>query len=381
MARRSDFGTIRKLPSGRYQARYRDGAGMLRPAPTTFATRAGASRFLAAVRTDLERGIWNDPRLGREPLAEYAVDWVEARRVRGRPLAPRTKELYLWQLDRYILPSLGATSIARITSQDVASWFKSLSADGGPGASTAAKCYRLLHAIFATAVRDGVIGKTPCVVVGAGTERSAHRPSITPDQVFTLADEVGPRWRCMVLLAGFCGLRIGELAALRRTHIDLDSCVVHIAAAVSETRSFGLVTVDPKSEAGRRSVAVPRRLVDELSAHLAQYADAGPNGLVFIGPKGGPLRQANFGKSIWRPAVRRAGLEGIHFHDLRATAATLAAISGATTAELMRRLGHATPDVAMRYQRATAERDRAIAQRVDTILGGELIPLRRDQTA
>ncbi len=89
---------------------------------------------------------------------------------------------------------------------------------------------------------------------------------------------------------------------------------------------------------------------------------ARPGGLVFVGPKGGPLRGSTFGRSVWRPAVAGAGLPGLHFHDLRGFAATLAAISGATTAELMRRLGHSTVDMALRYQRATSDRDAAIAR-------------------
>ena len=89
---------------------------------------------------------------------------------------------------------------------------------------------------------------------------------------------------------------------------------------------------------------------------------ARPGGLVFVGPKGGPVRGSTFGRSVWRPAVAGAGLPGLHFHDLRGFAATLAAISGATTAELMRRLGHSTVDMALRYQRATSDRDAAIAR-------------------
>jgi len=119
----------------------------------------------------------------------------------------------------------------------------------------------------------------------------------------------------------------------------------------------------PKSEAGRRSVAIPPHVIDAIRHHLDSYAEAGPDGLVFVGPKGGPLRNANFGRSIWRPARARAGIPGgVTFHDLRGFSATMAARHGATTRELMRRLGHASPEMALRYQRAEADRDTMIAR-------------------
>lgn len=108
--------------------------------------------------------------------------------------------------------------------------------------------------------------------------------------------------------------------------------------------------------------------VPDVTEHLVHYAEPGRKGLVFVGPKGGPLRGANFGRQVWRPAVRSVGLEGLHFHDLRGCAATLAALSGATTAELLARLGHGRVDVAMRYQRATADRDAALARALSDLV-------------
>ena len=70
---RRSFGSVRRLPSGRWQARYRDVAGKSHTAPETFATRPEATRFLAQVETDLARGEWTDPRAGRVLFAEWAV--------------------------------------------------------------------------------------------------------------------------------------------------------------------------------------------------------------------------------------------------------------------------------------------------------------------
>jgi integrase len=113
-----------------------------------------------------------------------------------------------------------------------------------------------------------------------------------------------------------------------------------------------------------------RHKVPALQDHLERFSEAGPDGLVFVGPKGGALSSANFGADVWRPAVTSVGLRGFTFHGLRGVSATLAARQGATTKELMRRLGHATPDMAMRYQRADAERDRALARAMSDGLSG-----------
>jgi len=375
--RRADFGAIRQLPSGRWQVRYRDEAGRRRTASTTYPTRSAAARFLAAVRADLDRGEWFDPDAGTVTLAVYADRWLTMRLVRGRPLAPRTAELYRWQLDKYILPRLGATQLRRLTPTLVRAWHAKLSASDGPGAPTVAKCYRLLRAICASSVADEHVVRNPCVIPGAGQEASKQRPSVTVLEVYALADEVGTAWRTLVLLAAFAGLRFGELAALRKTRVDLLHGTVLVAEAVSDLAGGVRHVGAPKSEAGRRMVAIPPHMLDELRHHLARYSEPAPDGLVFVGPKGGPLRNSTFSRSVWRPARDRLGLSYLHFHDLRGCAATLAAISGATTAELMARFGHTTPDMAMRYQRATADRDSALAKALSSHVEAVILPLRR----
>lgn len=377
MAHRRRFGRVRKLASGRWQARYPDARGVLVAAPQTFATKTAADRYLATVETDISRGSWFDPRAGQQTLRSYADKWLIARRVNGRPLAPRTRELYRWQLDRRILPRLGAVELRRLDAVEVRSWHAILTGLPGPGAITSAKCYRLLRAICNSAVADGELARNPCAIPGAGDEASAERPSVSVPQVYALADAVGPRWRALVLLAAFCGLRFGELAALTLGRLDLLHGTVTVAESVSELARGVRHVGPPKSDAGRRTVAVPAVILDELQQHVAQFAEHGPAGLMFVGPKGRPLRNANFGRSVWRPAVQQVGLPGLHFHDLRGCAATLAAIAGATTAELMHRLGHATPDVALRYQRATADRDAAVAQALsELVASASVVPLK-----
>jgi integrase len=168
------------------------------------------------------------------------------------------------------------------------------------------------------------------------------------------------------MLATFAGLRWGELTALRRDSIDLDACEIRITETTVQLDRGGLRPGTPKSLAGRRTVAFPDDLVPELRRHLDRFAQPGPRGLVFVGPKGAPLRRTNF-RPIWVKACAAAGAPGVHFHDLRHTGGTLAATTGATTKELMARLGHSSPRAAMIYQHATRDRDQAIARALGTL--------------
>jgi integrase len=365
--RRNDFGSLRRLPSGRWQARYRDPNGRVQTARRTFDTRADAAAYLAGVRTDVSRGARLASDAGQATLAEFSASWLEHRRVRGQHLAPRTAQLYRGLLDNHVLPRLGTAELRNLDTNAVRAWHRSLVGPSGPGASTSAKAYRLLHAICSSAVDESEILHNPCVVAGAGQEPTSARPSLTVQDVAAITEAIGPRWRALVLLAAYSGLRFGELAALRRHRLDLEMGTVAVEESVAELRRGVRHVGPPKSRAGRRVVAIPPHILETLTEHVAAYAEPEPRGLIFVGPKGGPLRSANFGRGQWRPALDRAGLTGIHFHDLRAFAATMAAVSGATTAELMRRLGHSSPDMAMRYQRATAERDAALARGVSRV--------------
>jgi hypothetical protein len=117
--KRRRFGRIRRLPSGRFQARYQLGDGRLRSAPTTFATEAEADRYLATVETDLARGTWFDPDAGEIRLDDNASRWLTERPVE---LQPRTAEIYRHLLRRHIYPTFGASPLNRITSAAVRSW-------------------------------------------------------------------------------------------------------------------------------------------------------------------------------------------------------------------------------------------------------------------
>lgn len=360
---RSSWGSTRKLPSGRWQARYRVD-NTWRAAPATYRTKRDAEAFLAATRADLERGTWLPPEQGRIPLRQYADKWLEQKRA---TLRPRSQEQYEANLRLHIKPKLGDKDLSKITPSMVREWHAELLAGEKPGAPTVAKCYRLLHAILATAVEDEMIPKNPCLLRGASTDRPAERPVATIAQVFAIADAIGPSLRVLVLFATFTGLRFGELRALKASRVDLLHKSVQVVEQYQELSSGQLVLGPPKTDAGRRTVAIPDILISFLEEHIATYSGEGADGLVFCGTQHQPLHRKTFYRN-WNKATAVAGLPGFHFHDLRHTGNTLAAATGASTKELMSRMGHASPRAALIYQHATKDRDAAIAAALSKLI-------------
>jgi integrase len=356
MAGKRRFGRVRRLPSGRYQARYRGPDGIDRPAPHTFESKASAERWLALQEAEIIRGDWIDPDAGRVNFGEYAATWIAER----PGLRPKTIELYRYLLRGHLELTFGAVFVADIHEPSVRRWRKDR-LDAGVSAVTVAKAYRLLKAILNTAADDGLIRRNPCRIKGASVERSPERPVLTVRQVFDLAEAVGERYRVLILLAVFGGLRWGELAALRRCDVDLEAGTVRVFRQLAEQRGGGFAIGPPKSDAGKRVVVIPDVIMPIVQQHMSWVAQPGEETLVFATPNGAPLRHSNFRRRIWLPALREAGLPMVHFHDLRHTGNELAATAGAGLRELMDRMGHSTPRAALIYLHGSKERQQAIA--------------------
>jgi integrase len=258
----------------------------------------------------------------------------------------------------------GHLTLAAIKPATVRAWRKTL-LDGGCPEPQAVKAYTLLRAILNTAVKeDEIIRQNPCRIKGYDQYHTPERPTATIAQVFALADAMPARFSALVIVGAFSSLRWGELAELRRRDIDLEAGIVRVSRKLAIL--VGRVEVGPpKSASGVRVVALPAVAVEALRKHMGEggYVDEGPDALIFTGAKGSHLRASTFGPAVkWRETVAKLGLPGFHFHDLRHTGNTLAASSGASTRELMTRMGHSTMRAALIYQHATSERDREIAE-------------------
>lgn len=402
---RRGWGTVRKLTSGRLHASYVGPDLQRHNAPTTFLDRDAATAWLNEERQLIERDEWTPP-VGRkdsdhapddgqsrlETLKTFAPAWVEQRLSRrGKPLTPRTRRDYTRLLESKIYPHLGDIPLCDLRDEDVRSWYRRF--DKTP--TEQAHAYQVLRTVLNSAVEAKLIDTNPCRVPGGGSVDNdrTHVEVASMEQLEVIVGAMPQFLRLAVLLSTWCALRLGEVTALRRDDLKIqrDQDGIAVSGTLRIVRSVqwikGVLTIgDPKTRAGVRTIHIPPHLLPAVEDHLTctcppgsgcnstkpikwMHAQKGAHGLLFPSPQGTHLHPRSFGNR-WMKARQAAGRPDLHFHDLRHLGATLAAQSGATTRELMARLGHTTARAAMRYQHAAAERDKEIARRLSALAGG-----------
>lgn len=358
--RRRRFGNIRRLPSRRYQASYLAPDGKRHLAPTTFHTKGDAEAWLSMQSAAITESRWRPagPTAAKQPnFDHYARRWLD-----GRELKPRTRAEYA-RIVEVLTAAFGDTALDAITTDSVKAWYGDLDPKRRAARSHA---YSLLRTILNTAVEEEHISSNPCRIRGAGRTPSRHgiRPA-TVHELTVIAQAMPDRYRMMVHLAAWCAVRFGELTELRRKDIDLKHGVIRVRRAVTWPGGRPEVGT-PKSAAGIRDVSIPPHLLIDLRRHLDFHAQRGSDGLVFPNTDGHHMHHGSLYK-VYKPARAAAGRSDLRWHDLRHTGATLAAHAGATTRELMDRLGHSTATMAMLYQHVTDGRPAEIARRLSAL--------------
>jgi integrase len=357
-------GTTRQLPSGRWQAVHTGADGEKRSAGYTFDTKLDAGGWLKDQTGAVDGGRWEPPEARKAAagtLEAYAATWLA-----GRALTPRTRALYADLLAKVINPDLGPTRLDKITPATIKAWYATLNA---ATPTRRAHAYALVRTILGTAAVDDLIPTNPCKIVGAGQVKRAKniRPA-TLGELAVIVEAMPARLRLLALLASWCALRFGEATELRRRDVDVKAGILRIRRGVTHVDGVYIVGA-PKSAAGSRDVAIPPHLIPLVEAHLERFAQPGADGLLFPAAGGGHLATTTLYGAFY-PARHLAGRDDLRFHDLRHTGAVLAASTGATLAELMARLGHSTPAMALRYQHAAAGRDREIAAKLSQLADG-----------
>jgi integrase len=366
MAQRRGFGTVRKLPSGRYQARYtHPDTGLLVSAPTTFAAKGDASRFLSEAETDLARGELLDVASSKQLFGSYGNEWLDSR----TDLRPKTMDLYRYLFESFLEPVLGRREVGKLDARAIRQWHGILH-EGTQSDVTFAKAYRLLRQILQAAVDDRLLRSNPCTLKGAAVERSAERPIPTLEQLLALAEAIKPEYRLMVLMAGLVGLRRGECLALRVDHLEQgkDYWTVAIDASIVFVRDKAHHQA-PKTIAGVRRLALPSAVSSVAEHHLTEFSRSEPDAFLFTDQRTDSTPTMTVWRRVWANARRDAGVE-CTFHDLRHHAGTLTATAGASIRESMSRLGHASPAAALRYQHLAETRDAEVASAMDRLIQG-----------
>ena len=358
--KRRQFGRVRRLPSGRYQARYADGQGQDRPAPQTFPTKADASAFLARVQAEMQKGEWRDPALGQVTFRSWAEQWLAANPAKRATSLARDRVV----LQTHFFPALGGRALGTITRAHVKGCVDAMTAKLAP--TTVRTNLGVLNAVLNAAVDADLLARSPARGIRVASGPTRERPTLTIEELDRLAEVVPGEYRALILVAGVLGLRWSECAGLRVGDVDFLRRTLMVRQTIAEVEGK-LLVAETKSRSSRRTLSIPRFLTAELARHLAAHRPgAGSADLVFTSPDGGPLRRY-FAERVFNPAVRRSGLDPtLTFHGLRHVAASLMVEHGEHPRVIQGRLGHATARLSMElYAHVPEAADRDVASHLD----------------
>ena len=358
---------IKKLPNGRWEASYRDPTG--RERVKHHRIRTDADRWLAAIKIQLSRGDYIDPRLGRRPFAEWADDWLST----TAHVRPKTWAHYESILRIHVLPAFADQPVGAITPA-VVRRFIAARTDSGAAPGTVRSVRKVLRLILATAVQDGALRSNPCDGVRVPASPRAEMVFLTADQIETLATAIDERYSTLIRLAAYTGLRAGEICAFRIGRVELETSRLTVAESVTDVPGHGMYFSEPKTYE-HRSVTLPGFLTDELREHLDGRQDD-PRAFVFTSPEGSTLNHKNFYRRHFKPAVARADLPpAMRFHDLRHTCAALCIALGAHPKAIQERLGHSSITVTLdRYGHLFPKLDETLTARLDDLRASALDP-------
>jgi len=357
-SKRRTFGTVRTLPSGKHQALVHDPLTSRRLSIGTFDTKAVADRAIREASAKQIRGEWVRPQDARVRFEDYAAEWLAEKKALR---AENTYKDYRKNLERHILPHFGRAELQAIDATAIKHWFIHLVENPPVGAdpdkwkaSTARKIYRTLNALFNAAVRERRVPINPCQIVGGSVSRSDERDTISATEVMELVEAAEPRYRLVILLAGFVALRFSEIHELRREDLDPTRRTVHVGKS--------------KTPAGIRTSPYTELMDPYVAEHLECFA--GPR-YVFMGSRGGRFYSSRW-NPYWIDLRTRMGHPDLTTHDLRHTALTLAAEGGATIPDLMKLAGHNSAQAVMRYLHSTEAHRQAVSDALSQRIAKEL---------
>lgn len=384
--RQARWGSIKKLPSGRYQASYEDptkpGARVRINAPSTYEKKDDAENWLSLERAMMVQGKWLHPdereaaaareaeehareeaekAKGLIPFKVYAEKWISTRTNRdGQLLASRTREEYLRYLDDR-LAEFADKPLSRITPDEVRAWYAEQISTGKK--TSVGRQYDFFKSVLKTAVEDKLIAENPCQVLGGSkvsTEVKVKAP--TDEELQIIIDEMPEDLKHVVLIAASAGLRWGEIAPLTPEDIEVilspetgevDAVRIHVTKAEVRLQGGKKEVKTPKSKAGVRVVSFFGQDAKDVAAHVRTVKP------------GERLTTRTYAgvRYHWKKAREKAGRPDLHFHALRHYSGTRFAQAGATLKEIMEWLGHSDVESAMVYQKAVQSRMEELARR------------------
>lgn len=349
----------RRLPSKRHgrgkrwRVRWNDDAGL--PRQQLFEKKTDADRHDAAMRADVSRGVYVDPSAGKTTVSAYGRQW-RATVLHRDSTAEMVERAFRLHID----PIIGGRSLAAIRPSHLQAWVKDRA--GALEPSTLRVVYSYLVSMFGAALRDRLIGISPCM--GIRLPEVARQELFIPavDRVHAAAEEIPRRYRALVYTAAGTGVRQGEAWGLELEHVDFLRRELHVVQQLKSVSGRPPFLAPVKTPTSRRTLELGTVLTEELARHIELFPPAEVEiddetdprrpvrrtaKLIFLNGIGRPIVRGSW-SYVWIPAVERAGLpKGFGFHGLRHYFATLLIHSGASVKTVQMALGHSTPTVTL----------------------------------
>lgn len=368
-------GTLTKRKDGRWEARYSPAAGGRRRSVYGQTQREVREKLRDLKEAD-RAGEWVATK--GETLGKWAEHWLENIHRRNVRASSYGNDSSL--IRKHIVPRLGHHVLAKLQPGHIEEFLTALE-DDGVGPQTIRAAFIRVRQIIRAAVRARRIHSFPFEAIDPPrTPRVEAKALSQEDARKLIAAAAGTRDEALVVVAITTGARFGELAALTWGDVDLARGTITISKSVQ-------TIYDPKREYGKRirqeigetKTASSRRTVEvgqHCVAALGRLRDADgtiplPTARLFVYDNGEPIKVSTFGKRVWKPLLKAAGLpEGTQFKNAtRHTAATLGLVQGVSPLVVAQRLGHASVSTTLSvYSHVTPALRTQAAETLETAL-------------
>ena len=321
----------------RWRARYVDAVG--REHNKMFGRKVEAQAWLNQQVSDQVTGTWTDPQLSVITFGVMAELWFKTKATR----APKTVAGYRSLLDTVILPRWGDVALGDIGFEDMQEWTTSLSVNGstkrpgkGLSASRVIQAHQVVSGVLRYSIKAKHLAVNPAEDIELPGKVEVEQRHLTHDQLHRLSIASG-RFRTLVLVLGYCGLRFGEASALRIGDVNIEARRIEVKRSVTYVTGKGMVEGSTKTKT-TRTVPVPQFLAALLKTEIAGRAG---HERVFP-PRRGEYLGVGELRWVFNPAANTIGVPGLKPHELRHTCASLAISAGANIKVVQRLLGHKT---------------------------------------
>lgn len=347
--------------NGRYKVRWRIG-GQARS--KTFDTRAQADAFRVQIEGDLLTG--KAVADNKVTVNAWAQSWMPNRQGLREATRVRNHSLY----NNHIMPALGDTYLTDLTTPQIQAFVSSLTTKhasrtkaGKPpkflAPTTIREVYQELNKCLTAAVQAKYLRDNPCHGISLPKVEHQEMHFLTHAQVKALAEAADGRFRALIYLLAYGGLRIGEAAALLPE--DFTGTLVQVSKTASEVQGQ-ILTNAPKTKAGRRTVPLPQYVCDVLIQHVKDY----PGDYLFTGRDGGQTRANVFRARQFTAAKKAIGKPELRIHDLRHTAVSLWISQGVDLLRIKKWAGHTSATFTLdRYGHLFEDENEAVLLRLN----------------